>query len=376
MTFPFSRARYSSTAWAVGLAALLVGCIPALGPGPTEFLCQSPNQCDEYDAGLASMDGGIFDSSRPDADASNFPDAAAGDAPRLDVEADAGFRPDALVLPDSGLPRRPIDVAAGGDHTCVLYDDGELECFGSDSAGQSSPPPGPFVLVSAGVDFTCAVGRDGAARCFGSSSGGQLAAPAPAVRYVQISSDAARTCARDSTGAIECWGAVPGSPLHLPGPYDFVALGSNLICTIRFGVDGTGGDAWIASCGDAGGRLYESASAIFLTQVVPVEGLETCQLRDTGEAFCGQIGLASTRLGNLLFSTLAGRNGVVCGVVAPPRPRSVSCYGRDWQAVVESRSGSFLKIAMGWGHSCAIRTDGSVECWGENDDGEATPPPG
>ena len=39
-------------------------------------------------------------------------------------------------------------------------------------------------------------------------------------------------------------------------------------------------------------------------------------------------------------------------------------------------SGTFTSLSAGFGHTCGLRTDGAVACWGLNDQGEASPPPG
>ena len=39
-------------------------------------------------------------------------------------------------------------------------------------------------------------------------------------------------------------------------------------------------------------------------------------------------------------------------------------------------SGTFTSLSAGFGHTCGLRTDGSVACWGLNDQGESSPPPG
>ena len=39
-----------------------------------------------------------------------------------------------------------------------------------------------------------------------------------------------------------------------------------------------------------------------------------------------------------------------------------------------TRSGSFIQVSAGYGHSCGIRTGGSVVCWGNNASGQATAP--
>ena len=38
--------------------------------------------------------------------------------------------------------------------------------------------------------------------------------------------------------------------------------------------------------------------------------------------------------------------------------------------------GSFMQVSAGWNHNCAIRTDGTLDCWGGNDYGQAQPPAG
>ena len=38
--------------------------------------------------------------------------------------------------------------------------------------------------------------------------------------------------------------------------------------------------------------------------------------------------------------------------------------------------GSFVSVTAGDRHSCGLRSDGSVACWGSDEDGRATPPAG
>ena len=44
----------------------------------------------------------------------------------------------------------------------------------------------------------------------------------------------------------------------------------------------------------------------------------------------------------------------------------------------DGRTGAnaFTQISAGVNHTCGLRTDGSVTCWGNNSFGQATPPPG
>ena len=78
---------------------------------------------------------------------------------------------------------------------------------------------------------------------------------------------------------------------------------------------------------------------------------------------------------------------------------SVKCWGSNFQGQSTPPDGSFSSVSAGWYHTCGVRTDGSVaddgenhtcgvrtdnsvQCWGLNDDGvgravgQATPPTG
>ena len=59
-------------------------------------------------------------------------------------------------------------VAAGGSHTCGLVgEDKQLICFGSDNAGQSSPPCYEiWQMVSSGGEHTCGILGDGSMVCW------------------------------------------------------------------------------------------------------------------------------------------------------------------------------------------------------------------
>jgi alpha-tubulin suppressor-like RCC1 family protein len=81
-------------------------------------------------------------------------------------------------------------VSAGGQHTCIVDQPGDVRCFGSNAFGQlgidramprlSSIPAAPVSdlpavsRVATGTDHTCAILRDGELRCWGSNTLGQL----------------------------------------------------------------------------------------------------------------------------------------------------------------------------------------------------------
>ena len=50
-------------------------------------------------------------------------------------------------------------ITSNTNHTCINKADGSVECWGSNSGGQSSPPNGFFVDISAGGGHTCGIKR-------------------------------------------------------------------------------------------------------------------------------------------------------------------------------------------------------------------------
>ena len=52
------------------------------------------------------------------------------------------------------------------------------------------------------------------------------------------------------------------------------------------------------------------------------------------------------------------------------------CWGDDVQGQSSPPAGSFTDISAGGDHTCAIDTTGTVQCWGLDDLGQATPPSG
>ena len=50
---------------------------------------------------------------------------------------------------------------------------------------------------------------------------------------------------------------------------------------------------------------------------------------------------------------------------------TVDCWGYNSQGQSTAPSGTFVQVSAGLYHSCGVRTDGTLDCWGRNDYGQA-----
>ena len=73
------------------------------------------------------------------------------------------------------------------------------------------------------------------------------------------------------------------------------------------------------------------------------------------------------------FSTITAGWEHTCGLRTD---NTVACWGNNYQGRSDPPGGQFSTITAGSGHSCGLRTDGTITCWGANNDGQSDPPDG
>jgi alpha-tubulin suppressor-like RCC1 family protein len=287
---------------------------------------------------------------------------------------------------------RASAIAAGEAHSCAL-DGTTVWCWGRGADGQlgsgsladKSPTPvatlPAVTAVSAGGSHTCTIAAE-RVRCFGANGSGQLgdgtttnrsepaAAPlgADPATPARIAAGGAHTCAVDTDGHVWCWGngeegAVgDGSGMDRPAP---VAL--------RLGSDGA------------------------TAQAIAAGGAHTCAVTTAGQLYCwgrgdeGQLGAGDTvdALDPTLVPAISGVVDVAaggahtCAIVGTER--AVWCWGdndsgqlgngmtevgpTETPTPVAGLTG-VQALSAGAAHTCALRSDRTVWCWGTDSSGQ------
>ena len=304
-----------------------------------------------------------------------------------------------------GSGRTAVAISAGGFHTCVILDDGNVSCWGANAAGQlgngdTSNRTSPTltdslgtgrsaISISSGGFHTCAVLDNGSVSCWGQRSTGRLGVGGDgfsefeqtspiladlfgnSVNATSISSGMYHTCATDEFGVVFCWGYNGDMQLSIgetlnPSPTQTSSFGQGRTvsdlssgryhtCTV---LDNGSVSCWgLGIFGQLGnGNEYDSATptlvsdssgvGINATQVAS-GGYHSCAILQSGSVSCWGAGTEG-QLGSGSFS-----NTTV--------PVSINSLGNGRTAVA---------ISLGEFHTCALLDNGQVSCWGSNSHGQ------
>jgi alpha-tubulin suppressor-like RCC1 family protein len=250
-------------------------------------------------------------------------------------------------------------LTAGAAHSCALRMNGTVLCWGLNANGQvgdgstsnaTRPVPVSGLTgvrqVRAGLRHTCAVLTDGGVRCWGENVWSQLGdgtstdrSTPVAVRSLAPSRWVAaydhHTCAITMDNRVFCWGYNPlgeagggtearPTPARLMGLSNVVDLQSGYASNITTGA----GTAWRCALSCSGGT----------NRRCPMGGSVHCwSSRSNGNEY-GQLGNGST--------------------MPNPIPSAVPMLT------------DAVQISILNAHACAVRTNGTLACWGYNNNGQ------
>ncbi len=300
-----------------------------------------------------------------------------------------------------GLTSNIAMVSAGYVHTCAVTTSGAAKCWGGNNRGQlgdgttlTRTSPVDVSGLSVGVtaisaggysgssnSHTCAITAGGAAVCWGGNSSGRLgdgtttnrATPVPVIGLssgvTAISAGGAHTCAIQS-GQAKCWGAGGsgrlgyGSTSNQLSPVSVTGLANAVSISAGGSHSCAQTSAGAAVCWghNDSGQLGDGTKTDRSTPV-GVQGLQqgvssviagyyhTCALTSAGAVSCwglndkGQLGTGNTTDSSTPLFVIGLSSGV----------RQISL----------TRSGLETNT-----HTCGVLSDGSAQCWGNNQFGQ------
>ena len=312
-----------------------------------------------------------------------------------------------------------VAITAGRLHTCARLANGTARCWGANGSGQlgdgttvNRPTPvavqslGAYlgvVGISAGFSHTCAVLTGGTVRCWGANSYGQLgngtvtdsttpvlAGSLSDVVEVSAAWRGYHTCARRTNNTLFCWGyngygqlgdgssTDRSSPVQVGGVTNAVSIGAGGFHTCARLTNGN------TSCWgwNGNGQLGDGSYSNRVSPVT-VSGLSgalsvwpgynhTCALMGDNTARCW----GSNTNGELGDQTTYERTTPVSTYAFPCVPTSCALAGVS-SGSISNGCGQTIqcgvqqqRITAGLNFSCALRSDGTAQCWGRNVNGQ------
>jgi alpha-tubulin suppressor-like RCC1 family protein len=261
------------------------------------------------------------------------------------------------IIPITGSPI----IVAGLGHTCVTTDGSRVLCWGFNSSGQDGD--GTFtnqlvpvyvkdlsgvVALTAGSLHTCALTNAGEVWCWGDNTFGQLGDGTTENRNVPV-------MVKD----------LPGKVISFTGGEDFTCAqleNKEIFC---WGKNDTGQ----LNDGTTTNHLLPVISKLELIQN-EISGGQTTLLGEAAGDVAQWNELKSAEVSNLSTSLSISANRFAPGGCAVTVSGEVQCWGGDLKSAAVEKASSTLLVGTGMEHSCAVNTDLTVSCWGDNQYGE------
>ena len=280
-------------------------------------------------------------------------------------------------------------IASKWAHTCALLSEGTVRCWGANSDGQlgdgtRNDSQTPIVVkgvsnaikVAVGIAHSCALLKDGTVTCWGTHNYGvrgmtSFNSPTPTAvagidSAIDITAGRNHSCVLLNGGKVNCWGSnilrqlgnrrfrrgASNKPVDVDGVSNATAISAGFFHTCAVLADGTV-TCWSASYVKDffGIRLSNSPSAPAQVVGIPTVkafmsgGGHNCAIVSDGSALCW----GANGAGQLGDTTETDKS------LEPVRAKDIN---------------SLIDIAVGGAHTCAVLSDSTAWCWGNNSVGQ------
>jgi alpha-tubulin suppressor-like RCC1 family protein len=274
------------------------------------------------------------------------------------------------ATPPAGLTG-VVDIEVYDLATLALREDGTLVGWGSSQGGVPTPPPdlGPVRQVAMASYHVVALKTDGSVRCWGSNSNGECDVPSDLGSVVAVETGNAASFALMADGTVRHWGLPADAPPA--GLTDVQKLSTLERHVLALRTDGT-----VVAFGgyNTEGELNVPEG---LRDVVDVAAgvAHSVALRSDGSiVYWGSWSNWKMPASvGLLVQVDAGMTGVMCGRRADG---SVVAWGHSYfgEADVPEDLPPAIHVETGFRATMALLEDGTIRCWGDPNGNCAIPP--
>ena len=308
-------------------------------------------------------------------------------------------------------------VSAGGYHTCATKTDGSAYCWGRNNSGQlgdntdtdrSTPVQvhsvdgSGFLTDIAGISLgwyhTCATKTDGSAYCWGDNYNGKLGDNTTTDRSTPvqvhgvddvghltdtsgISAGYAHTCATKTDGTSYCWGdnyngklgdnteTDRSTPVQVHGVDDVGYLTDTSGISVGYAHTCASGNNGSAYCWGANvdGALGDNTGE---SQNTPVQVVESTNFLnyfdDAVETLSGNSHTCSLRTDGTVWCWGRNSRGQLGDGTTTDHRTPVQVHGVDDVGYLTD----IANISAGDFHTCAVKNEGTAYCWGDNNYGK------
>ena len=249
-------------------------------------------------------------------------------------------------------------ISVGANHVCAVLVDASVSCWGSNSAGEGSPPGGVrFVQVAASLSHACGLAGEGSITCWGDESNGRATPPA-GTDFVAVVGGQEHSCGLRSSGAAVCWGSNTKGQGDVPPGVVFSSLAASLNTTCGVKAD----HAAVCWGGSNAGESSPPSGVSF--SVVSLGLSHGCGIKTDQSVVCwGGERAGKTAPPSGSFSEIAASRESNCGLTSGG---TIQCWGRNKYNVLRAPLGQFASVAGSASNSyvCALTSAGTAACWG------------